>query len=379
MPNTQFRELDFIEEEDFYVECCEDLKDSGTHDSFIGSKTLWRAVWKQDFPEMRIRKHRRVDGKDRKRAFLRYLLRRKVTRNRKDRLLVKGLRHIYRDTCRRERTYYWQAKLQPAKDPDHYSTYISDGATQSDYVLPKIPGFCLGRNCLPLKLIGNIWHGHALIFHLVMPNVKDDTNLVCHALDSSREILEEVRAEKGQPRHMPPCCRLQYDGVSTNWGEVTFAHVQNLHNLRALGSTTDVRRNKVGSTHEDVDGLFSVIKAHIKNKEIMTPDEMVAAIKSAFSNYSLPVFVVIVDATYDYKAHYKGQVDKKLGGYGYSADTDGYHCLQFDDSKTVSATGVAFKKYQQNHYVDVALQRCSEKTCLRASDRRMTRTSSCDR
>ena len=82
MPNTQFRELDFIEEEDLYVECCEDLKDSGTHDSFIGSKTLWRAVWKQDFPEMRIRKHRRVDGKDRKRAFLRYLLRRKVTRNR---------------------------------------------------------------------------------------------------------------------------------------------------------------------------------------------------------------------------------------------------------------------------------------------------------
>ena len=29
MPNTQFRELDFIEEEDLYVECCEDLKDSG--------------------------------------------------------------------------------------------------------------------------------------------------------------------------------------------------------------------------------------------------------------------------------------------------------------------------------------------------------------
>jgi len=118
-----------------------------------------------------------------------------------------------------------------------------------------------------------------------------------------------------------------------------------------------VRRSKVGSTHEDVDGLFSVIKSHIKNKEIMTPDEMVAAIKSAFSNYSLPVFVVIVDATYDYKAHYKGHVDKKLGGYGYSADTDGYHCLQFDDSKTVSVTGVAFKKYQQKHYADVALQR----------------------
>jgi len=138
-----------------------------------------------------------------------------------------------------------------------------------------------------------------------------------------------------------------------------------------------VRRSKVGSTHEDVDGLFSVIKAHIKNKEIMTPDEMVAAIKSAFSNYSLPVFVVIVDATYDYKAHYKGHVDKKLGGYGYSADTDGYHCLQFDDSKTVRASRVSRSKSTSR--TTMSTWPCSEKTCLRASDRRMTRTSSCDR
>ena len=39
----------------------------------------------------------------------------------------------------------------------------------------------------------------------------------------------------------------------------------------------------------------------------------------------------------------------------YSADTDGYHWLQFDRSKSSSATGIAFKKYQQDVFLDVAL------------------------
>lgn len=39
----------------------------------------------------------------------------------------------------------------------------------------------------------------------------------------------------------------------------------------------------------------------------------------------------------------------------YSQHTDGYHCLKFDSSKSVSETGVAFKKYQQDTFTDVAL------------------------
>ena len=367
MPNTSFRELDFIEEADLYQECKSDLLESGTHHSMVGSLQLWKKVWKGHFGDVKIRKHRRVDGKDRKRAFLRYLLRRKVTRSRRDRLLIKELRSIYRDTCRRERTFYWVARILPGKNPENYATYISDGATQSDYSLPKIPGFSLGRE-VGFKLVGNLWHGHCLHFHLVMPNVKDDANLVCHCLDSSREVFAQVRADKGQDHFFPPNFRIQLDGVNTNWGEVTFAHVENMHNQRAFGAQTDVRRNKVGSTHEDVDGLFSVIKAHVKNKEIITPQDLIAAIKNAFATYSLPVFVSIVDATFDYKAHYAGHVDKKLGGYGYSQLTDGYHCLTFDESKALSPTGVAFKKYQQDNFVDIALQRKDLPPDLRPED-----------
>ena len=147
----------------------------------------------------------------------------------------------------------------------------------------------------------------------MLPHVKDDANLNMHCLDTSLEVLETVREGKGLPPYCTPQFRGQWDGVSTNWGSVSFAHIERLHNERILGSTTDVRRNKVGSTHEDVDGLFAIIKAYVKNKEIMTPQELKAAILEAFRTYKLPVFVLFVDATFDYKAHYEGDghIDKK--------------------------------------------------------------------
>jgi len=147
----------------------------------------------------------------------------------------------------------------------------------------------------------------------VLPHVKDDANLNMHCLDTSLEVLETVREGKGLPPYCTPQFRGQWDGVSTNWGSVSFAHIERLHNERILGSTTDVRRNKVGSTHEDVDGLFAIIKAYVKNKEIMTPQELKAAILEAFRTYKLHVFVLFVDVTFDYKAHYEGEghIDKK--------------------------------------------------------------------
>ena len=81
-----------------------DLLESGAHEANIGSITLWKDVWQHQFGDVKIRKHRRVDGKDRKRAFLRYLLRRKVTWNKVDGDLLKVLRGAYRDPCPRERT-----------------------------------------------------------------------------------------------------------------------------------------------------------------------------------------------------------------------------------------------------------------------------------
>ena len=70
----------------------------------------------------------------------------------------------------------------PAYYPKKYTCYISGGATQADYCLPKMPGFGLSHKVLPLKLVGSIFHGHCAVFHVVLPHVTDDSKLNMHAL-----------------------------------------------------------------------------------------------------------------------------------------------------------------------------------------------------
>ena len=41
--------------------------------------------------------------------------------------------------------FYWESRLAPPKYPEVYMTNISDGATQSDYILPKIVQFEVGK------------------------------------------------------------------------------------------------------------------------------------------------------------------------------------------------------------------------------------------
>ena len=76
-----------------------------------------------------------------------------------------------------------------------------------------------------------------------------------------------MRTAKGQPAYCPPNWRLQVDGANTQWGLTTFSHHSYLHDERVLGATTDIIRNKVGDTREDVGGLFGILKVNMKNKD----------------------------------------------------------------------------------------------------------------
>ena len=301
-------------------------------------QALFNTVWKGHFNDLVVREQKQVDSKDRKRAELRRLLRRTVTRDATSRELIKSLRAVYRDSLRRERSFYWQARERPAQFPLTYLTYIQDGATQryyacarpcatladpepapdarSVYVCPRFVGTDVGRDCLQWKLVGNLFHGHCLVLHLVMPHVADDANLVCHCLDTSLEELGRVRVAKGQPEYLTPHIRLQLDGVSSNWGKRLFAHVAHKQQQGVFGVDVDVCRNKVGSTHEDIDALFGVAKSHLGPRDTITPYELVDHIKVAFNDYPLPVKVLFVDAVFDYWQYYSPHIDKGLSGFG---------------------------------------------------------------
>ena len=226
MPNTRERQMDFMEVSELYNEYVQDQLDTGSMRKCIASQGLWRGTWKGHFSDLKIREHKAVSGKNRKRAELRRLMRRTVTQNAADRALIKVVRTEFRHSCRRERGFYWEERVKPAKLPESYMTQISDGATQADYVLPKICALDYSRNGLQLKLVASLYHGHVLVVHLVMPHIPGDANLTCHCIDTSLEEYQKVIKEKGFPGHCPENCRFQMDGVSTNWGLVTFAHLK---------------------------------------------------------------------------------------------------------------------------------------------------------
>ena len=110
----------------------------------------------------------------------------------------------------------------------------------------------------------------------------------------------------------------------------------------------------MGETHEDVDAIFGVLHESLINKDVVTYDGLVDAIKYAFREYRLPVVVLPVDATLDYKEFYAPHMNKHLGGYGYSDVECGYHILRLSDE---FEHGAAFRKWQSPTFVDVALSR----------------------
>ena len=203
------------------------------------------------------------------------------------------------------------------------SSYTFLARPRSMYICPRLIGHAASGHYLQVKLVGNLIHGHALVLHMVYPQVADDANLMCHCMDSSIEVLKTVRSAKGQPEYLPTNWRSQLDGVSTNWGSTSFAHHEYLHRLRVLGDVVDIVRNKVGSTHEDIDAVFGILKEHLRFKDCMTPFDLKRELEEALKTYALPVYIIDVDCVFDYKAFYSPHVDARLEGYGYSADTDG--------------------------------------------------------
>ena len=78
MPNSDLHEIDHIEFKDLFAECKMDLAAGGCAPENMPNLTLWRKVWKAEFPNLRRRLFKSVDSKDKVRAELRRLLRKKA-------------------------------------------------------------------------------------------------------------------------------------------------------------------------------------------------------------------------------------------------------------------------------------------------------------
>ena len=355
-PNTHIHEIDFMEKEELYKEFHDDMTSTGTVD--VASYDTWYSVWKKFYGNVRIREYRSVDSKDKVRAELRQLLRRSVSKAKSARDYYRALRKQYRESMRRERAFYWEYRVRPATDPLVYLSYIQDGASQEVYHIPKFPNTESGRDGVQFKLVGNLWHGHALVLHVVHPHVADDANLFCHCLHTALDELVKVRVQKGEPAHLPPHLRIQIDGVSTNWGKTSLAFIEDLARRGVVDNST-AARNPVGNTHEDIDAIFKLIKAKLDNLTMLTREDLSAGIMSAFpggvfGEKRLPVVICPVDVTLDYIRYYADCIDPTLANFSYSEHQKGYHVFHAQRGAT-SSTTCAFKKYQQDNFLTVAV------------------------
>ena len=70
-----------------------------------------------------------------------------------------------------------------------------------------------------------------------------------------------------------------------------------------------------GNTHEDIDGLFGVIRRYLRDKSWRTYDELVQLIRAAFRSLSVPVVVRFVYGTLDFDTWFKPCIDPKLSNF----------------------------------------------------------------
>jgi hypothetical protein len=171
MPNTNQRQLDYMEDQDLFSEFCVDTRLAGMPEGEVPTQPEWKRVWRECFKLIKIRKHRQVDSKGKVRAELRRLLCRRETNNATDRAYYRDLRRRYHLSMREERMFYWRDRLKPAMFPEDWLTLITDGAAQKWYIVPRSPGTDLSRNACQLKVIGTLVHSHVLVIHIVHPHL----------------------------------------------------------------------------------------------------------------------------------------------------------------------------------------------------------------
>jgi hypothetical protein len=105
----------------------------------------------------------------------------------------------------------------------------------------------LGAAAFKVKLVGTLAHGSLLTLHIIPPWVSDDSNLASTLLlDATARSLDARHEVRETPKHAPRRVRWQLDGVSTNWGKVTFALAADMTE-KGIFEFVEIVRNPVGA------------------------------------------------------------------------------------------------------------------------------------
>jgi hypothetical protein len=317
-----------------------DMRDLvGLGENEIPTRAVWKSVWTKRHSNVVYREVKSVDSKDRTRENLRALLRDKGSDALATRMHIRECMHAHREQMREYRLVYHKERTNAALSPETYISMITDGASSERYKgVGNCDSYDSGHEGISLKIVGTRIHGggsNGLTIISIIHNdlVSDDSNLVCQLLHNAIGHISEMKAEQQEARFkssqcaagprpspppppppIPPRVRLQVDGVSTNWGLITFAFVAFMV-MTGICLGFEMARNPVGNTHEDIDALFGQIRRYLEGKSWCTVEEFIALVREALGTYGGKIVIEVIKDTLDFRGWLDGSVNKQLSNF----------------------------------------------------------------
>ena len=254
-----------------------EVTNNSTEMNDVITYSTFRRIWRNCFPNVRIKKYLSVNGKCEICALI--FDREEHFRTKEDVDYLRFLKAIHRHSVMKCRHHYYANKRLARDYPSIYMSLILDGMQQAHCNLPHRANNKVYDKEVIQHIQGVRHHGFWDSFYRTFPHISGGGNLAVDVL------LREI---KGRMDHciendlpFPRILFLQIDGGSENACVTFYAMCQVLVKLGVFDHI-ELNRLPVGHTHEDIDALFGKIWAYVRHSTIKTPQEWAEHVKSSF-------------------------------------------------------------------------------------------------
>ena len=266
-------------------------------------------LWRECFPQVKIRAYKQVSGKCYTCLLLSYL--RSKFKDPKRRTLVNELHAHHKAMYSKERMGYYKRAEMANTAPDLFWSDIIDGMCSSKTVCPSFKDAYEFKPALNMHIQGVLAHGRTLDIYRNFPNLKNTCNVAIHCWLLT---LEAEYKEKGK---LPDTIYHQIDGGSENTAKTVLA-VSELLVAKRLTKKVVLTRLPVGHTHEDIDAVFGVIWSKVMNHNVLTPKQYKHLLLLSGREKEQTVKVVDLWSVPDYIKYFSPHINKHLGRYAKS-------------------------------------------------------------
>jgi hypothetical protein len=341
VPNS-FNEihLEPIPRSDVYKEFCFNMEHIGDGTGAV-SLDVFRKIWKEVFPHVRIRKYKSSCGHCNLCSILSE--KRRKFRDKKGREEITNLFALHRLSTMGERRTYYDRRLEAELNPTMFLSTIADGMQQNHCMLPWYGNSKQPSSHVKQHLQGVYMHGDNVTIYRTFANVGGGANLGIHTWLLS---LEDYARRHELPRVLQKC--------GPENANVEFLAVCTLLVVMGVFDKVVLTRLPVGHTHEDIDAIFALIWKRLRDEHIYTPSEFADLVCEVLKKKT-NVNVVDIYAVPDYVALFKDCIDSGVGRFAKEEWAQLQFIFEAVDISDEYPIGVksTYRSYTQDSYIEI--------------------------